>query len=392
MSTENFINIESGTTTGTLGALPRAVLLVTRETVSGYTADTETGLYKINKTDWTAFISSNSTMYGLINALNAIFNQTYTYDYVYILSTGGSGTALTDAMLDKANIRPRDWSFMSIVSQLQGYNTDAATYFADLAIMGTWATPAKEKIIVHTYSTEESGGVITIPAQLALGSSIGSNGNVKTIVCNSKHDVYGSNSAYDNIALAWLAFCVNSSISRSWGSLSDAHDFAYVSSDSFSVSSRSLITNASLGQYNGAKDKSGSVFVYDTQMNSGVNPATSKQIESLAAEYYINDYVYVLVHNTYQAAGQLGLTNDDKGIQKVLGTTVKGLKDCHDLNLILSKADNTADMSVAFKTAAEVTVLSPDWQTTGIWPAGVITATIKPFSSTHYITLRFNFQ
>lgn len=385
----DFITIESGTTTGVLGALPRAVVLVTRESVSGYTEDALTGLYKINKTDWTTFIAANSTKYGLINALNAIFNQSSTYDYVYILSTASA--ALTSAMLDKANVRPRDWSFLSLVSQTQGIS-DAVTYFADLLVMGTWATPAKEKIIVNTFSAEESGGVITIPAELALGSAIGSNNNIKTIVSNSKHDIYGGNYAYDNVALAWLAFCINSAVSRSWGSLSDAHDFAYVAADTFSISSRSLIANASLGQYNGAKDRAGSVFVYDTLMNDDVNPPLSKQIETLMAQYYINDYAYVLFHNTYQAAGQTGLSNDDKGIQKGLGTVIKALNDCHDLGLILSKEDNSADFTVKALTAAQVTVLSPNWQTTGVWPAGVYEATIKPFGAAHYVTLRFNFQ
>jgi len=386
----NFIEIQSGTPTGSLGTLTRSVVLVTRETVTGYTADTVTGLYKINSTDLATFTSLNSTSYGLINALNTVFGQTFTYPYVYILSTGGVGTALTSAMLNNANIRPRDWSFLTLVSQNQG-STDSATYFADLATMAAWAVPALQKSIVHTYSTEEILGVITLPTQLILGSALGSNNNIKTIVSNSKHTIYLSNSAYDNIALAWLTYNINSAISRSWGSLSDAHDFAYVASDTYSVSSRSIITNASLGQYNGAKDRAGSLFVYDTQMNDANNPPLSKQIESLAAQYYIDDYEYVLVHNTFQVSGQLGLPNDDAGIQNVVGVVTKGLKDCFAQNLILGKADNSMDATVASLTAAQVDALSTNWRTTGIWPAGVITATIKAFSAGHYITLRFNF-
>lgn len=384
----DFINIESGSTTGALGALSRSVVLATREAVAGYTADPVTGLFKINKTDLNTFIAGNSGSYGLINALNAIFKQVYTYESVYILSTGA--TALTQAMLDKANTRPRDWTFISLVSQHQG-STDSLAYFADLSVIGTWAVPALQKIVAHTYSAVETAGLITLPSQLLLGGVIGANNNIKTIVSNSSHLISVGNTAYDNIALAWIAYCVNSSISRSWGSLSDAHDFAYVGSDTYSIASRAIISNASLGQYNGAKDRAGSLFVYDTQMNDSQNPPLTKQIESLAAEYYIDDYVYVLVHNTYQAAGQTGLSNDDRGIQKALGTVVKGLRDCHALNLILSKSDNSADMSVAALTATQVTTLSPNWQTTGIWPAGVITATLKPFSGAHYITLRFNF-
>lgn len=388
----NFIEIISQASSGVLGALTRSVVLVTRETVTGYTADPETGLYKINSTDLTAFVAANSTQYGLINALYAIFNQTFTYQYVYILSTGGSGVALTSSMLDLANAKPRDWSFLSLVSQTQGMS-DSATYFADLLVMGTWATAAKQKIIVHTYSDEEYlGAAITLPAELALGGTIGSNGQIKTIVSNSKHTISVGNDAYDNIALAWLAYCINSAISRSWGSLSDAHDFEYVGADSFGSASRSVISNASLGQYNGAKDRAGSVFVYDTQMNSSVNPPTTSQIEALTAQYYTDDYAYVLVHNVYQAAGQLGLPNSNPGIQRVAGTVKRALRDCFDLNLILAKTDGTPDFNVATLTADQVTVLSPNWQTTGIWPAGVIVATIRPFSAGHYVTLVFNFQ
>jgi len=387
----NFIEIISQTASGVLGALTRSVVLVTRETVSGYTPDPETGLYKINSTDLTAFVAANPAQYGLINALYAVFNQTFSYQYVYILSTGGSGVALTSSMLDLANARPRDWSFLSLVSQTQGIS-DSATYFADLLVMGTWATAEKQKIIVHTYSDEEYlGAAITLPAELALGGTIGSNGQIKTIVSNSKHTISG-NDAYDNIALAWLAYCINSAISRSWGSLSDAHDFEYVGADSFGSASRSVISNASLGQYNVAKDRAGSVFVYDTQMNSSVNPPTTVQIESLTAQYYIDDYIYVLVHNVYQAQGMLGLPNSDPGIQQVAGTVKRGLRDCFELNLILAKTDGSADFNVATLTADQVTVLSPDWQTAGIWPPGVITAKIRPFSAGHYITLVFNFQ
>jgi len=385
----NFIEIISQASSGVLGALTRSVVLVTRETVAGYTADPQTGLYKINSTDLTAFIAANTTKYGLINALYAVFNQTFSYNYVYILST--SGSALTSANLDLANARPRDWSFLTLVSQSQGI-LDESTYFADLETMGTWATAPKQKIIVHTWSEEEYlGAAITLPAQLQLGGSIGANGQIKTIVSNSKHTISG-NDAYDNVALAWLTYCINSAISRSWGSLSDAHDFEYVGADSFGSASRSVISNASLGQYNGAKDRAGSVFVYDTQMNSGVNPATSVQIEALTAQYYTDDYIYVLVHNVYQGAGMTGLPNSDPGIQKVSGTVKRGLRDCFDLNLILAKEDGSADFSVATLTAAQVTQLSANWQTTGLWPAGVITATIRPYSAAHYITLVFNFQ
>lgn len=395
-----FIKIQSVTTSGALGSLPRAVVLCTRETVTGYTADSETGLYKILSTDLETFEAANSDQYGLINALRTIFNQVYAYEFVYILSTGGTGTALTEAMLNKANKRPRDWSFATIVSQYQGGGAgapvdEATKYFADLGVLAGWATDPKGKIIVHTYSKEDNGGTLSLPTELALGSTIGSNNNVKTIVSNSQHEMTDDPSApvaYDNIALAWLSYNIAGLyLSRSWGSLSDAHDFEYVSADTYTTASRSVIENAALGQYNGAKDRGGSVFVYDTTMNDSQNPPLSLQIESLAAKYYIEDYVYVYVRNTLQAAGQSGVPNDDGGIQLVSNLVQKALRDCWSNNLILSKDNGSPDFSVATKTAAEVTTLSANWQTTGIWPAGVISATVKLFGAAHYVVINFAF-
>lgn len=397
MANSEFITIQASTTTGILGALPRIPVLVTRESVSGFSPDSITGLIKINSTDQSTFEDDNPTAYGLINALNCVFEQAFTYPYIYILSTDGD--ALTSGMLDQANIRPRDWSFLTLVSQYQGGGTGApggefADYFDDLLVMSTWATTPKGKIVVHTYSTEESAGLITIPSELALGSTITSNDNVKTIICNSQHTIGSGVSApiaYDNISLAWLTYCINTAISRSWGSLSDAHDFEYIDSDSYTIASHNLIENASLAQYNGAKDRAGSLFVYDTQMDDDVNPPLSMQIESLAAVYYIEDYTYVLVHNTLQAAGQTGVPNDDGGIQLISGLVTKALQDCFGLNLILGREDGSADFTVKTLTAAQVTILSPNWQTTGIWPSGVITATVRPFSAAHYVTINFNF-
>lgn len=395
MSQPQFINLESSTTTGALGALPRAMVLVSRETVTGFSPAAKTGLIKINSTDLETFSAENDTSYGLINALITMFEQNYTYDSVYILSTNGS--SLTTAMLDKANRDPRSWSFLTLVSQYQGggnSGSDAATYFADLGVMATWATPTKQKIVVHTYSVEQDGDdPIELPATLQLGGSINSNKNVKTIVSNSQHIIGDASyiTTYDNIAIAWVAYCINSAVSRSWGSLSDAHDFAYVLSDTYSSSSQSVIANNSLAQYNGEKDRAGSVFVYDTQMNDKLNPPLTDQIETLAAGYYIQDYIYVLVHNTFQAGGQLGLPTDDAGIQAVSGVVNQGLRDCTDLNLILLKDDGSPDYSIRTLTATQVTVLSPNWKTTGVWPSGVITATVKRFAADHYITLNFAF-
>jgi len=126
-------------------------------------------------------------------------------------------------------------------------------------------------------------------------------------------------------------------------------------------------------------------------MNDGQNPPLTVQIETLAAVYYIEDYIYVLVHNTLQAAGQTGVPNDDAGIQLVGGLVTQGCNDCFALNLILGKSGGGGDFSVALLTAAQVTALSADWQTTGVWPAGVVKATVRPFSATHYVTISFAF-
>lgn len=399
MSNSNFITIQSQTTTGTIGPLPRAVVLVTRETVAGFTKDSITGLYKINNTDYTGgtFAAANPTKYGLLNALRVTFAQNYAYQYVYILS---NSTGVTTGDLTVANARPRDWSFITLVDQHNGDGTGSvsnANYFADLATIQAWGPRTYRKIVVNTYSIEEIAGSITLPAQLQLAGVIGSDNGFKTIVSNSQSliaTVGGSPVyAYDNIGLAWLSYCINGpSVSRSWGSLSDAHDFLDISSDSYSAASRSIIANASLAQYNGAKDRAGSLFVYDTQMNDKNNPPLSDQIEALTAGDYIEDYVYVYVHNALQAAGMTGVPNDDAGIQLILGLVRRALLDCFDLNLILAKSDNSADFVAGALTAAQVTTLSPNWQTTGIWPAGVVFANIRRFSAAHYITISFTFQ
>ncbi len=392
-----FITIESVATQGALGALARAILICTREAVDGFTADTETGLYKINSTDEETFAEENPTSLGLINALATVFSQNYAPDFVYILS---EPTGITSGGLTTANTRPRDWSFITLVDQYQGDGDgasvgDTTAYFEDMATIGTWATSAKQKIVVHTYSVEQADAEtpIVLPTELEVDGTLRINDQIKTIVCNSKHqeDEYAP-IIYDNIALAWMAYCLNGvAIARSWGSLSDAHDFNYISSDTYNQASRSLIENNSLGQYNGAKDRAGSVFEYDTQMNDNLNPPLTFQIETLTSMYYIDDYTYVFVHNSLQAAGQTGLPTDNVGIQRVLGLVIQALTDCYNLGLILTNDNGTPAFSVKALTASEVTVLSPNWQTTGIWPSGVIQATIKPFGATHYITINFAF-
>jgi len=393
MPNAQFITIQSLATTGTLGNLPRIPVLVTREAVAGYTPDAETGLIKINSSDLVGFETANATSYGLRNSLRITFGQNYSYPFVYILSVVAG---ITVADLDKANIRPRDWSFLVHVDRYQGAGTgfvlaDNTAYFEDLAVIKTWGPRTHRKICFFNYSVEESAGIISLPAELILGGVLSDDDGFKCIVSNST-SLVDAETVYDNIALAWISFVINgTAVSRSWGSLSDAHDFLLIGADTYSVASRSLIENNSLGQYNGAKDRAGSLFVYDTQMNDSVNPPLTDQVESMVAGDYIEDYVYVFVHNALQSAGQTGVPNDDSGIRQVAGLVRQALNDCFDLNLILGKENGSPDYSAGCLTAAQVSKLSANWQTTGIWPAGVIFAKIRRFGAGHYVTISFTF-
>jgi hypothetical protein len=395
MSNAEFITISSVATQGTLGPLPRIPLLVTRELVAGFTPDPETGLYRINSTDYEAFIQDNPTKYGLRNALRVVFGQVYIYPYVFILS---APDGVNETLLNTANRDKRAWSFITYVDRYNGGGTGGsgeANYFADLETIKAWGPAPNEKIVINTYSKEQDG-TLSLPAELLLGGSINEDSGFKTIVSNSQSQIDIVNGspvfAYDNIGLAWMAYCINSgAVSRSWGSLSDAHDFLLVSADTYSQASRNVIANNSLGQYNGSKDRANSVFVFDTQMNDDVNPPLTDQIEARLAGYYINDYVYNYVRNTLQAAGQNGLPNDNAGIQTVLGLVRSALNDCFGLNLILAKEDGSPDFTVSALTAAQVTALAPNWQVTGVWPTGVISAKIRRSSAAHYITFNFAF-
>lgn len=388
MSASEFITIESVATQGALPALTRSLLLVTRESVSGYSPDSQTGLIKINSTDYDGFVTANPTKYGLINALRVTFNQNYSYQYVYILSKP-SGLSTSD--LDNANRDPRAWSIISYVERYNGGGTGgsgSADYFTDLGMISTWGVRAHRKVVLHTYSMEEGD---SLPYELLLGGDINKDGGFLTIVSDSKSTLSG-NTVYDNIALAWASYCINGpAVSRSWGSLSDAHDFELIDGDSYTNTTRATIANNSLAQYNGAKDRAGSLFVYDTQMNSDVNPPDTDQVETVLAGDYIEDYTYVLVHNTLQAAGQTGLPNDDAGILTLLGIVRKSLNDCYALNLILSKPDLSPDFAAGCLTALQVTQRAPTWKQTGIWPSGTVFATIKRFGAAHYVTINFTY-
>lgn len=381
-----FITITSEKTEGQIGGLSRSILYVTRETVAAaYTPDAETGLIKVKKADVDSFIAANSNAHGLNSALKVQFDQAHTPKHVYILS----GTP-SSAKLAKANNDPRAWSFITYISESQGLR-DSANYFADLSLIGEFVT-SNNKICIHTYSIEEPAtGNLVLPAQLQKGGAIQANKRIKTIVSNSHKERDGTGTTkikvYDNVALAWAGFNLyGSAVSRSWGGLSSAHDFKSVKADTYSAANRTVITSAGLGLYNGSKDKAGANFVYETKLNN-----TDTQIETQSAIDYIEDYVYVHVKNELQKAGQTGLPSDDSGISILKGLVNVALANCFDLNLILSDSSGGADFILKSLTADEVTKLSPDWQKTGVWPAGVISSTIRPFAATHYVQISFIF-
>lgn len=393
MSQPLFINLQSTQTVGALGGLSRSIVIASREAVGGsFTPDAASGLRKINSTDVAAFTTANiAASPALVNAITTVFAGSRKPGFVYILSTGGG--ALTSAMLNKANIRPRDWSFITLASLSQGIS-DQATYLSDAATIGTWIQTVQGKIFAFTFSIAAGNVVTNIPATLLKGGALNSNNLVKTIISDSKHvfDDYDPYSEIeDNIVLQWFAFTLYGGVvARSMGSLSDAHDFPYVSGDTYSSTERSFIAAQLLGQYNGAKDLGGSNFVYDTFMNDKNDPPQSKQIESQIAIDFINDYVPVNIRNKFQAAGQNGLPADDSGIQQFSAAVDNFLKDCWQLGAILS-SKGSPDYTLVTLTAEQVTQLSPTWQITGEWPAGVVTATIRPFAATHYVTLVFTY-
>ena len=386
MSNAQFITVESVASQGALPALTRSLMLVTREEVTGYTSDPETGLIKINSTDEDTFATTNPDSLGLINALRVVFGQDYSYSYVYILS---APDGVTSALLNNANRDKRAWSIISYIERYNGgYAGTQYNYFVDLEVISEWGVRSHRKVVLHTYWLEEGD---ELPAKLQLGGTINSDNGFLTIVSNSNSTITAQ-TVYDNIAIAWASYCINGpEVSRSWGSLSDAHDFALIDSDTYTNATRSVIANNSLAQYNGAKDLANSLFVYDTQMNSDVNPPDTSQIETVLAGDYIEDYSYVLLHNTLQAAGQTGVPNDDGGIQTVLGIFRKALNDCFALNLILAKNDGAADFAAGALTAAQVTQRAPTWQATGVWPSGTVFAAVKRFGAVHYITINLTY-
>lgn len=160
----DFLNITSQITQGVTGNLTRSLLIFSREEVTGFTPDPETGLYQINSTDLDAFETANPTSYALINNLQILFGQTYIYSYVYILS---DPTGLTSALLNQANLNPRDWSFITIADRLQGSDSEDESFvnlMSDIDVIATWNTDTIGKILVHTLSLEETDNAITVPS------------------------------------------------------------------------------------------------------------------------------------------------------------------------------------------------------------------------------------
>ncbi len=385
MSQSQFLNITSQLTTGQTSGLTRSLLIVTRESVTGFTIDSTTGLYKINASDLQTFITANPTSLALISNLNTLFGQVYSYPHVYILSASGG---VTSELLTKANARYREWSFITVADTLQcsvvGVYQDR--YLADIDTIVTWNLATNRKILFHTISAEETDSAISIPVDFQLLGDFQTN-RIKTVVSNDKDMVSGSTPVYRNTALAILSFCINGIVlARSWGSFSDAHDLEVIKADTYSNAVRSYIENQGLAQYNDKKDKTGKNYLYDTLMNK-----PDLQIEALTSADFIEDYTYVYVNNVLTAAGNTGLTNDDAGIQKFVNLIRQAISNCFANGLILSKPNGSQDASVSFLTASQVSAIDSTWQATGVWVNGMFVARVRPFAAAHYITINFIF-
>jgi len=383
----NFINVVSRTTTGVLGSLPRSMVVASREVIAGYTPDVNSGLITVTAAMAAAFIAANPTAYGINQFLETAFAGSVQDSKVYVLSTGGG--ALTEAMLDKANYSPRSWSFLCVASQTNGLD-DESDFLADCVVASEWSTPAKKKIFFHAFTMVNGG---TLPSELVLGGELTLNSRTKSIITNAKTEIDEYTDVYHNplqAALIWALY--GGSIARSIGSLSDCHDLPGVDGDTYDATSRAYIESNSLAQYNGAKDQAGSLFVYDTFMNSAVNPPTTPQIEAIIAEDYIDDFVTVFVRNTLQAAGQTGLEASMKGVGKLYSLTNTALETMWSLGAIATDAFNKADYTLKMLTQNQITGLNPAWQSQGVIPIGAIVGLIKPYSAIHYATIEFDYN
>ncbi len=383
----NFINVVSKTTTGALGSLPRSMVVATRETITGYTPDVNSGLITVTPAMVAAFAAANPTALGTIQFLNTAFAGSVQDSKVYVLSTGG--VALTSAMLDKANYSPRSWSFLCVASQTNGF-TDSSTFLADCVVASNWCTPSLHKVFFHSFSMANDG---TLPAALLLGGALTLNSRTISIITNAYTVVGASTDVYHNpleAALVWSLY--GGSPARSIGSLSDCHDLPGVNGDTYDAATRAYIAGQSLMQYNGAKDQGGSLFCYDTQMNDKVNPPTTPEVESIIAEDYIDDYVTVFCRNALQAAGQTGLEASMKGVGKLYSLVDNALGILWSLGVIATDATNKADYTLIMLSKTMIDGLDPAWQTDGIIPVGSIVGNIRAFSATHYATIEFDFN
>lgn len=389
MAQDQFIRVVSQTTTGQVGALPRSIVVASREAISGFDPDTNSGLVKITSALVDSFNEENPTAYGFKKALQTAFAYSGTTE-IYLLST--NGVALTAEMIAKANYSPRAWSFFNVASQTNGLD-DEATFLADCLVAATWCTAARRKVFFHSFTVEAGEYGETLPAALQLGGNLTDKARTKSIITNRYDEADEYTNVYHNPLLADLVFCLyGGSIARSLGSLSDAHDFADVAGDTFSATFRATIEANSLAQYNGAKDQGGSLFVYDTQMNDDVNPPLTPQLESIIAEDYIDDYVPIFVRNNLQAAGKTGVEASYKGLLEIYGLTNSALQNMWKGGAIQTKADGTADYVLILKTLAEIDALDPAWRSSGVIPIGAIVANIAAFKALHYATLSFNYN
>lgn len=393
MSASKFISISSSVTTGLLSGLPRRIVFATRETITGYSADANSGLIAVTSDMVAAFIEDNPSALGTAQFLNTVFGGSIRPDLVYILSTGGA--ALSNTLLNKANYYPRNWSILNVGSQSNGL-TDSATYLADCKTASLWCTDATAKIFIMSWSMIDGG---TLPDELLIAGGSGDPGDLltqnrtMTLVTNAKTTVSPGVDVYHNPLLAALVHALyGGSIARSIGSLSDAHDFTNVDGDTYSAATRAYIALNSLAQYNSAKDQGGANFVYDTFLNDDVNPPTSKQIETQLAIDYINDYCVIAPRNALIAAGRTGVPGDYTGIMEVAALTRAALDTLWKAGAILTNADGTPDYTLITKSATEISVLDPTWQSTGTIPVGAIVATIRAFAAVHYYTIAFNFN
>lgn len=393
MSNAKFITIASSVTTGLLSGLPRRIVFATRETITGYTPNALTGLIAVTADMVDAFIAANPTALATAQMLATVFGGSIVPDMVYILPTGGG--ALTNAMLNKANYYPRNWSILNVGSQTNGLD-DETTYLADCLVASLWCTDSTEKIFIMSFSMIDGG---TLPDELLLAGGSGEPGalmtqnRTMTLVTNANTEVDTGVYVYHNPLLAAVVHALyGGSIARSIGSLSDAHDFTGVDPDTYSAATRAYIALNSLAQYNGAKDQGGAAFVYDTFLNDAVNPPASLQIETQIAIDYINDYCVIAPRNALIAAGRTGVPGDYTGIMEVAALTRSALETLWKAGAILTNEDGTPAFTLITKSAAQIAALDPAWQSKGIIPVGAIVATIKPYAATHYYTIAFNFN